>query len=141
MELLVVVLGLAVIATPIIALVAFIKVQSLERQVSILTQKVAELRSASVNSSSSEVHHENRAPNTMYDIAAEPSNAKPQTQTDPEPPIAQATTHSHLEQPQSDYSSIADEPLIVVNPNGGLSFPRLSQSRTPHKRKSILPML
>ncbi|EGU29743.1 DUF2339 domain-containing protein [Vibrio scophthalmi] len=123
MELLVVVLGLAVIATPIIALVAFIKVQSLERQVSILTQKVAELRSAGVNSSSSEVHHENRAPNTMHDIAAEPSNTKSQTQTDDKPSIAQATTHSHLEQPQSDYSSIANEPLIVVNPDSGLPLP------------------
>lgn len=50
MEFLFVVVGLAVIVTPILALVAFLKVQSLERQVTILTQKVAELRSASVSS-------------------------------------------------------------------------------------------
>ncbi|EGU39630.1 putative integral membrane protein [Vibrio ichthyoenteri ATCC 700023] len=119
MELLFIVLGLAVIATPIIALVAFLKVQSLERQVYVLTQKVNELRTVGVASPSSATLHENSPPNTLHDIVAEAPKATSQihTQTDSELPL-------------SDYSSIANESLIAVKPNA----PTKPKPRSPHAK-------
>ncbi|MEZ8295929.1 DUF2339 domain-containing protein [Vibrio splendidus] len=116
MELLFIVVGL-VIAMPVFALVAFIKVQSLEKRVGILTKKVAELSLDSVSDMASapgkvtEPHMYNDVRPSMKSILpnpiSEPASVDINTSNGP---IQQDSKYQHYE-PNLDIQSSPDESL------------------------------